>query len=80
MKWQATTVGNITARGSNKSCVCRVHAKCRSPAARDWPSDTVLEDWVLTGIKEDGNERMDRDAHMAGIRAVLERIRARNRS
>ena len=80
LKWHGRIIGNLTMWGNNISCVCRVHAQCRSPAARDWPSDSVLEDWILSAIKEDGNERMDREAHIASIRAVQQRLRARNRS
>ena len=80
VKWRGRIIGNLTAWGQNISCVCRVHARCRSPAARDWPADTLLEDWLLTAINDDGTERMDREAHNASIRGVQQRIRARNRS
>ena len=75
--WGNKAIGNITAWGPNISCHCRLHSKCKSPASRTWGSDKPLENWLLEGMGEDGELRMDRDEHFRTIMAIAAQMRQR---
>ena len=74
LSWDGSHVGTITRWGQNVSCHCRIagHSGCRSPAARDWPSDNVLVDWLLAGI---GGE-LSKTEHVQLGKQMLEQIRS----
>ena len=76
LNWRGKQVGNLTAWGANLSCVCKLHPKCKSPASKIWPSDKFLEDWILMGLKVDGDLRLDKDEHQRIIREAHEKLRA----
>ena len=74
VKFDGKVLGQISSWQGNVSCVCKLHRACRSPAARNWESDSVLEDWLLTAVTASGDLRVDKDAHMrriTGIRAQM---------
>ena len=75
--WGNKAIGNITAWGPNISCHYCLHSKCKSPASRTWGSDKPLENWLLEGIEEDGELRMDRDEHFRRITAIAAQMRQR---
>ena len=75
--WGNKPIGNITAWGPNVSCHCRLHSKCKSPACRTWGSDKTLENWLLEGINEDGELRVERDVHIRSITAIAVKMRQR---
>ena len=75
--WGNKPIGNITAWGPNVSCHCRLHSKCKSPACRTWGSDKTLENWLLEGIDEDGELRVERDVHIRSITAIAVKMRQR---
>ena len=50
--WDKKHVGLLTSWQGNLSCHCKCpgHSGCRTPASTTWPSDSVLVDWLLSGL------------------------------
>ena len=75
IKFGGKIIGSISAWSGNISCLCRIHTKCRSPASKNWPSDVLLEDWLLAGVEESGEQRLGKEAHQERIVGAAARIR-----
>ena len=74
--WHGVHIGTISAFGQNVACNCRLHAKCKAPASQRWPSDRILELWLLDAVNESNAEvQKTKEEHMDKIIALHQQMR-----
>lgn len=70
--WNGSKIGRITAWGSNLSCHCALHSRCKTPAlgSAKVSSDRVFTDWLASALNTDGTTAISRDDHQAQAQAL----------
>ena len=69
--WQNRHIGTISSFGPNVACNCRLHTKCKAPASQRWPSDRLLELWLLDALNEsDAEIQKTKEQHQDKIIAL----------
>ena len=73
--WDGAQVGRLTQWRGAVSCHCGIsgHKNCKTPASINWPTDSVLVDWVLHGLQAN----LDRDEHVRLAQLLHEQHRRR---
>ena len=69
--WQNRHIGTISSFGPNVACNCRLHTECKAPASQRWPSDRLLELWLLDALNEsDAEIQKTKEQHQDKIIAL----------
>ena len=74
--WHNVHIGTISSFGPNVACNCRLHAKCKAPASQRWPSDRILELWLLDAVNESNADvQKTKEEHQDKIIALHQQAR-----